>query len=278
MTLERMRVVALAALCAWAAVVPGHAAAGTRDDWELSDSWRFGAGINGFLPDVGLKTNLPDGTSTDVNIGIGTILDHLKMAFSGIAEAQKGRWGGFTDILYIDLGAASSSAHDFSLRPGSVPADVTAHITLDVKATVWTLAGSYRAIANPGSTLDVFAGGRLFDVTSHQAWRLTGNVGSIPLPERSGSGAASTSRWDAIGGVKGRFALSADRSWFVPGYLDVGTGGSQLTWQALGGIGRAFNWGEVTASWRYMYYRDGASSPIEDQDMSGPQIAFVFRW
>jgi hypothetical protein len=278
MALTRIPLLAAVALCASAAAAPGHAVAGTPDDWQLSDSWRFGAGINGFLPDVGIKTTLPDGTGSDVNLGIKTILDHLKMAFAGVVEAQKGRWGGFTDVLYIDLGAAPSSTHDFSLRPGPLPADVTAHITIDVKATIWTLAGSYRAIANPRSIIDVFAGGRLFDVSTHQAWRLTGNVGSIPLPEQSGSGAARSSQWDAIIGGKGRFALGANREWFVPAYLDVGTGGSELTWQALGGIGHAFDWGEVTATWRYLYYREGAGSPIEDQDMSGPQLAFVYRW
>jgi len=32
-------------------------------------------------------------------------------------------------------------------------------------------------------------------------------------------------------------AFGESRKWFVPYYLDVGTGESDLTWQAMGGIG-----------------------------------------
>jgi hypothetical protein len=248
------------------------------DYWQLSESWRFGAGINGYLPDVGLKVKLPNGVQSDVNIGIGTILDHMKMAFAGAAEAQKGRWGAFTDVLYMDLGGASSTTRHFTLGSESLPADVSAKITVDMKATIWTLAGSYRALASPSSALDVFAGARLFDVKVNQEWQLTGNIGPIPLPDQSGRDATNSSLWDAIVGVKGRFALGADRTWFVPCYLDVGTGDSELTWQILGGIGYAFNWGDVTATWRYLDYRSGATTGVEDENMSGPQIAYAFRW
>jgi hypothetical protein len=65
--------------------------------------------------------------------------------------------------------------------------------------------------------------------------------------------------------------------WFVPYYLDVGTGESRLTWQILGGIGYAFNWGDVTATWRYLDYNNKAGKPIQDLNMNGPQIAFVFH-
>jgi len=267
-----------AALCASAAVAPVHAAAQTPDYWQLSDSWQFGAAINGFLPDVGLKTTLPDGTSTDVSIDISTILHSMNMAFSGAAEAHKGRWGAFTDVLYMDLGGASSKTRNFALGSESLPADISAKVTVDMKATIWTIAGSYRAVANPDAALDVFAGARLFDVKVNQDWQLAGNIGPIPLPDRSGRGKSSTSLWDAIIGVKGRFALGVDRTWFVPCYLDVGTGDSKLTWQMLGGIGYAFNWGDVTATWRYLDYKSGAGTGIVDENMSGPQIAYAFRW
>jgi hypothetical protein len=147
-----------------------------------------------------------------------------------------------------------------------------------MKATVWTLAGSYRAAASPESVLDVLAGARLLDVNVNQSWQLTGNIGAIPLPGRSGSGEVSSSKWNGIVGVKGRLALGADRTWFAPFYLDAGTGDSKLTWQALGGIGYAFSWGDVTATWRYLAYNNKSGSAIQDMNMSGPDIAFVFHW
>ena len=126
--------------------------------------------------------------------------------------------------------------------------------------------------------LDLFAGARLSNVKVNQDWQLTGNIGPIPLPGRAGSSEVTTSVWDAVIGAKGRFALGTDRTWFVPYYLDVGSGDSELTWQVLGGVGRALEWGDVTATWRYIDYQTGADIGIEQQDMSGPQIAFAIRW
>ena len=34
-----------------------------------------------------------------------------------------------------------------------------------------------------------------------------------------------------------------NREWFVPYYADIGTGQSDFTWQAIGGIGYAFSGG-----------------------------------
>ena len=43
-------------------------------------------------------------------------------------------------------------------------------------------------------------------------------------PGRSGNEEISVSKWDAIGGAKGRVAFGDSREWFVPWYLDVGAG------------------------------------------------------
>ena len=77
-------------------------------------------------------------------------------------------------------------------------------------------------------------------------------------------------------GAKGRFSFGDRREWFVPYYVDVGTGQSKLTWQAFGGIGYSFGWGDVIAVWRYIDYRfdqDDASFK-----MNGPAIGVGFHW
>jgi hypothetical protein len=40
---------------------------------------------------------------------------------------------------------------------------------------------------------------------------------------------ASVNNWDAIVGLKGRATFGEEHRWFVPYYLDVGTGESSLT-------------------------------------------------
>lgn len=64
----------------------------------------------------------------------------------------------------------------------------------------------------------------------------------------------------------------------MPYYLDLGSGESKLTLQILGGMGYAFNWGDVTTVWRYLDYNYKSSTPTQNVSMSGPQIALVFHW
>jgi hypothetical protein len=270
--------IAVAALCASGALLPTCAVAQKTDPWQLSDDWRFGATLYAYLPTIGVKTTLPNGATSDVSVDIDKILNHLKMGFFGAAEAQKGRWGGFTDLLYMNIGAAPSKTRSFDLGPDLLPADIKASTTINLKATIWTLAGSYRAVANPDSTLDVFAGARLLDINYGQDFQLTGNIGSIPLPSRSGSGNLGVTDWDAIIGVKGKVALGGDRTWYAPYYLDVGTGEIKLTWQIMGGVGCAFNWGDVVGTWRYLEFKNNSGKTLQNLNLNGPQISFVWHW
>jgi hypothetical protein len=245
---------------------------------QTSDAWQFEGSIYGFLPIISLTTKLPSGNTIDASLSRSEVLDHLKMLFLGSLAAQKGHWGAFTDVMYMDLGSGNAKTRRFSLGGAQLPADVTATTGIDMKAVVWTLAGSYRAVANPDATLDVLAGARFIDIKTTQTWQLTGAVGPIPLPGRSGSEEAKGSNWDAIVGVKGRVALGADRKWFVPYYADVGTGQSDLTWQVAGGVGYAFHWGDVVGTWRYVDWNNKAGKPVEKLSLNGPMLAFVFHW
>ena len=69
-----------------------------------------------------------------------------------------------------------------------------------------------------------------------------------------------------------------DRAWFVPWYADVGTGQTDLTWQALGGLGYSFKWGEVIGVWRYMDYNFKSGSPVEKLTLNGPALGVAFHW
>lgn len=61
-------------------------------------------------------------------------------------------------------------------------------------------------------------------------------------------------------------------------YLDVGAGQTDLTWQAIGGVGYKFNWGEVFGVWRYLDYNFKSSSKIEALTFNGPAIGVAFSW
>jgi hypothetical protein len=270
--MKRVLAEAGAALCTAAALWPANAAA------QETEPWQFQAALYVYLPTVGGTTTFPQsGAGSDVSLDAQTILDNLKMTFMGTVEARRGAWGVFTDVLYMDLGHTKSDV-PLEVGGGPLPVGATASATFDMKGSVWTLAGSYRVAAQAGSTADLFVGTRLLDINQSLDWKLSGNIGSIPLPGQAGKLSSSLQNWDLIAGVKGRLALGAEGHWFAPYYLDVGTGDSELTWQAVAGVGYAFSWGDVVGVWRYLDYRMKSDSNIQSLNFNGPAVAAVFRW
>jgi len=243
-----------------------------------ADEWQFRAIIYGYFPDIGGTTTFPAGSGTSINVDADTIISNLKFTFMGSIEAQKGRWGAFTDILYLDVGGSKSDTRDLTIGGVELPAGVTANASLDIKGTVWTLAGSYRVLATPEATFDVFAGARLLSIKQRLGWAFSGNVGPVAGPGREGDSEVKLDNWDGIVGVKGRLGFGARHEWFVPYYVDVGTGDSDLTWQAIAGIGYAFSWGEVIAAWRYLDYDFKSGRKIESVNLNGPAIGVAFHW
>jgi hypothetical protein len=246
---------------------------------DKTDSWQFGASIYGWFPDIAGRTAFTQpGGSNEFEIDIENILDNLEFTLMGMFDVRKGRWGFLTDVIYMDVGSSKTGTREASIGGNQLPINATADVNLDIESWIWTLAGYFRALNQAGLTLDVLAGARYLDVEQKVNWNITGNIGSIPIPDRTGAAKASLTNWDAVIGVRGRFAFGAKKTWFVPYYLDVGTGDSDLTWQGVAGLGYAFRWVEVVAAWRYLYYDLPSGKAIRDMSFSGPAIGATFRW
>jgi hypothetical protein len=270
--------VAIAAVAA-GALLPTLATAQAMPAGAAPGPWRYGATIYGYLPTIGGTTTFPaDASGTGINVSGDQIIDGLKFAFMGSFDAHNGRWGVFTDVMYLDIGGSKSNSRDFSIGSIGIPAGTSADLDLDLKGWVWTLAGEYRVMSSPAATMDVLAGARMFDLKERLNWSIYGNLGPIAAPGRNGSSEISDTVWDAIIGVKGRYAFGPNREWLVPYYLDVGTGESKLTWQGAIGLGYAFKWGDVVAMWRYLGYEFKSGSRVEDMNFNGPMIGATFRW
>lgn len=246
---------------------------------QSSDAWEFQAVVYLYLPSVDGETTFPEsGGGDSAGVDSSKLLENLNLAFMGSFEAAKGPWGAFADVIYVDFGDSESPSRDLTIGGGTLPVGVNASLRYDLNGWLWTLAGSWRAASTSGHELNVIGGARLIDIDQTINWQLSGNVGSVALPDRAGDRMAGVDNWDAIVGLKGRAMFGREQRWFLPYYFDVGTGESSLTWQAMAGLGYAFGWGSVIAAWRHIDYDMKSGKSIESLSFDGPGLAVAFRW
>jgi hypothetical protein len=247
-----------------------------------NEDWKFEATLYGWFPaiDTDLSFPISGGQTIGVtkDLSMGDVLSALKMAFFGTFEAKKGKYGFWTDLAYADLGGTTASLRQVEGGRIPIPLDVTSNLSLDLKTWIWTVAGTYNLVSNPDYSLDLVGGARMLDMTSALDYAFSPSVLGHPLGGRSGRSEVSETNWDAVVGVKGRAYFGDDRKWFVPYYVDIGTGQSQLTWQVNAGVGYQFGWGSVIATWRYLDYDFKSDSKIESMSLNGPTIGVAFRW
>jgi hypothetical protein len=240
-----------------------------------ADQWQWELAIYGWFPAIGGTTSFPSGNSgPSIDVSAGDVIDALKMTFMGQAEVRKGQWGAWTDIVYADLGGSKNGSRDFTV--GGRPVGVTADLSLDVKSTVWTLAGLYNLSSTAENTTDLLFGARMLNMKQTLSWSL---ATAIPeLPTRSGQASVEATNWDAIVGLKGRYYFGAERRWFLPYYADVGTGQSKLTWQVNAGVGYKFDWGSTFLTYRYLDYQFKSGDALQSMNMSGALVGVAFQF
>jgi hypothetical protein len=260
---------------AWCALAPVAAAQAQLEN-PANEPWQFALTAYGFLPQISGTAYFPvAATGTNFVLNQSDLIDHLKMTFMGAFDVHRGRWGFFSDVLYLDIGRRNTNIHDFTIGGIGIPADTTSDVSIDMKSWVVNAVGEYRVLSQAESTLDVVAGLRYLYIKERLEWNFTGSLGSLPEAARSGNGEISNTIIDAIVGMKGRVAGSG--GWRVPYYLDVGTGGSQFTWQAAAGVIYEFRWGEAGLLYRYIDFQIH-SGRLQNLTIAGPLLGATWRW
>lgn len=239
--------------------------------------WRYSASVYGYFPSVGGTTSFPTNGGGSVGIDYD-VLDKLKGFFMGSFEAHNGRWGVYTDYMYLRLGDERQNSRNFTIGGTGIGVNTTANLDTELTGTIWSLAGLYRLRSEPGLTVDALGGVRMFKAKPSLSYSITGDIGNLPPLDRSGSVTNSETNWDAIVGVKGRYALGSTQRWSLPFYLDIGTGESSMTWQAAAGVSYGFSWGELTAMWRYLGYDMKSGKKLQDINFNGPMVGATWRF
>lgn len=231
--------------------------------------WSFRLTPYLWLPGIKGTSGAEGGAQSDIDLGFGSLIDNVDLAFMGSFEARKSRWSIVADVVYVQASAESSASVPVPITPLS-PLSVNVDADVEAMAALLSLLGSYNIRDTDEGRLDVIAGARYFDVEF--AFGLGINAGKVAA---STDVSPSMSGVDGVIGVKGHFALSS--KWYLPYYAEVGTGKSDFTWQALTGFGYRFGWGDVLLQYRYIHWEFSSDSPIDRIRLGGPLLAAKFR-
>jgi hypothetical protein len=285
MTYQAARPIAAAAALLSIGLAHGAAA----QPAEVRPGWSFDIAPYLWLPSVDaslryqLPANLP-GTA-DVSASPDTYTDQLNFATAFAATARYDRFTLLTDFLYVSASAATSNVEAANIiGVGRNPISSTSNSNTDttLKTTLWTLAGGYTLASGPWGNVDAIGGFRYLGIDATTNYNLSvqlvgprGNAG----PTFGGGGrlSASDNIWNGIVGLRGRLSLG-EGGFFVPYYVDIGTGDSNLTWQAFGGLGYQTGSVGVSLGWRYLSIDQGSKAVVQDMTMSGAYLAVNFRF
>lgn len=136
-----------------------------------NDKWEWEASIYGWLPAIGGKTSFPSGNGgPSIDVSAQDVVGALKMTFMGQIEARNGKWGVWSDLVYADLGGSKDGIRRFTVD--HQPVDAPANLGLDVKSTVWTLAGLYNLASTSENRTDLLFGSRMLDMQQTLNWTL----------------------------------------------------------------------------------------------------------
>jgi len=228
------------------------------------DGWQIDATIYAWLAGIDSTT----ATGGSVDIPFDTIWDDLDMTFMGALEARKGKWGLRGDVVYLKISAQDSATERVPVfGPITIPVTVNADVTM--KSRIVTLEGSYRLVDTGRASFSFLGGARNFDLDLELNLDLSAFFGSGSLQISE-----SDNVWDGILGVRGDYRL--DDRWYVAYQLDAGAGESELTWQAIGGIGYRLDWCDLLLAYRHLEYDFKSNFPLSDTKISGPALGARF--
>ena len=234
----------------------------TAQDAPQKDGWQFYADLYGWMPNIYGES----ATGSDFEIDLDDILDNLQFMVMVVGGVKKDKWEFNVDVIYMDLeGDKNSTAYLLNL-PVNVYADV------ELKAWVVTPTVRYNILEKDKFKLNILAGARYLYLDVD----LKVDIDGVRDNEFSKSASDSGDVWDAIVGVTGEVMLN--EKWYLPFQFDIGTGDSDLTYQAFGGVGYRFSRVDLIGGYRYLRWNFDDNSALDDLYISGPIAGVKIRF
>lgn len=221
------------------ALATGTVIADDNSGWQFSVTpYLWFTSIEGELTSGGDTTIQPDEILNDLEFGL---------LLGG--EVRKGKILGAADFVFLKM--SDSDTIDIPGGPSGVDAD------LDLESWVVNLFGGYNLADSDRLLLDAVAGARYLYMGMDL--NLTG----------IGSGSDSANVWNGVIGARGMAKLG--KGFFIPYHFDIGAGDSDLTWQALLGLG--YNLSNINFMLAYQHLTfDQGNDAIDELTISGPAL------
>jgi hypothetical protein len=229
---------------------------------QVSDQWSFSLTPYLWAVNAHGEVYYKDRPVTNQTMTTSQMLSNLQFAAMVEGEVHKGKWGFAANLLY-------SSLQDKSAKMvGQV--DLGSKTTMDMG--VYNLAATYTVLNTNNVYVDAMAGVRILSTNA----KTEVNVEGTQLGTTMKANSTST---NPIVGVKGRLRIS-DSDYFVPFYVDVGGGvsGVQVTTQAMLGIGRAYDWGDVMLMANNLFYKTKTDNVTTNMDLYGAAVGVTFKF
>jgi hypothetical protein len=219
------------------------------------DKWQFDASVYLFMASIGGES----ASGGDIEIDFNDLLDNLDMGFMGTFGARKNKWSFVIDGIYLDV-----KADKYRTVTGLA---IPVNSSVELKGWVVTPVVGYRVVETEKVQLDILAGARYLWLETEVAFN------ALTIDEYFSD---SDDVLDGIVGVRGQFNLT--EKWYIPFLLDVGTGNTDLTWQAMAGLAYKFKKVDIVATYRYLDWDFDDSSVFKDMNFKGPLVGVKFAW
>jgi hypothetical protein len=222
----------------------------------------------------------PGGTAqTSASVPPVTYLPKVNSAVMFAFDARKGGIDIFGDYIYLNATVSASASTTLSGRFNRLHIPVSLSTDARLRESIWEAAAGFTVARGRDADLSIITGMREYPLNLSIGYSAT--IGQRRPFSTSGTVLTADIAQDVILGLRGK-AYFGDGHWYVPYYIDIGSGIGQLnntTWQGYSGAGYTFNHGQsLIALYRTLSYSGFAPvSPVQKLSMYGPLLGYTFN-
>jgi hypothetical protein len=180
-------------------------------------------------------TETVKGRSVDVQVDpIELIQDLNKVPFMGYAEARKGPFAVYGDLVYASVGIDADGVRSRSVRP-EISGSLSAALGLDYEQTILELGGAYQIVGGT-TAFDLLAGARYWHQRANLELTLDGSldIGGLDISGSRAIARSGSVDWvDPVIGARIRHQLAPGQDLLLRGDIGGFGAGSEFSWNIV---------------------------------------------